>query len=160
MNTFRHGLLKERAEKIRPDLDRAREVIEKAEAKHRDLTPEEKAATEPVLKEAKDIAAGFRALREQDATKEAINAEFADVMGPLDSTPRRGVAQGGPAAELQVDGWPGCHQDPRQRSRRGQGTGHQQHGDQRADVRARPHRVGQARHQPAPFGVVVSDLTA
>jgi hypothetical protein len=87
VNTFRHGLLKERAEKIRPDLDRAREVIEKAEAEHRDLTPEEKTATEPVLKEAKDIAAGFRQLREEDATKDAINAEFADVMGPLDGTP-------------------------------------------------------------------------
>jgi hypothetical protein len=56
MNTFRHGLLKDRAAAIRPDLDRAREVIEKAETERRELTPEEKTATEPVLKEAKDVA--------------------------------------------------------------------------------------------------------
>ncbi len=95
---FSHGLLKDRAATIRGDLDRARDVIEKAEAEKRDLTPEEKAATEPVLKEAKDIAAGFRQLREEDAAKEAIKAEFADVLGPLDGTPRGGwVTQVGAA---------------------------------------------------------------
>ena len=69
---FRHGLLKERAATIRGDLDRARDIIEAAEAEHRDLTPEEKAVTEPVLKEARDIADAFRQPRDEDATKTAI----------------------------------------------------------------------------------------
>ena len=45
MNEFRMGLLKERADDIRPDLTKAREIIEKAEAENRDLTDEEKAST-------------------------------------------------------------------------------------------------------------------
>jgi hypothetical protein len=47
MNNFRMGLLKERAAEIRPDLDHAREIIQKAEGEKRDLTPEEKAIVGP-----------------------------------------------------------------------------------------------------------------
>ena len=56
MNEFRMSLLKERAEKIRPDLTKARQMMEQAEAEKRDLTDEEKAFTEPTLKTARDIA--------------------------------------------------------------------------------------------------------
>ena len=56
MNEFRMGLLKDRAEKIRPDLTKARKILEQADTEHRDLTDEEKAFTEPVLKTARDIA--------------------------------------------------------------------------------------------------------
>ena len=42
MNNFRMSLLKERAAEIRPDLDRAREITEKAHAENSsELTPEE-----------------------------------------------------------------------------------------------------------------------
>jgi hypothetical protein len=47
MNEFRMGLLKDRAAAIRPDLDRAREITQKAENERRDLTPEEQAIVEP-----------------------------------------------------------------------------------------------------------------
>jgi hypothetical protein len=56
MNEFRMSLLKERADKIRPDLTKARQMMEEAEAEKRDLTDEEKAFTEPTLKTARDIA--------------------------------------------------------------------------------------------------------
>jgi hypothetical protein len=39
MNEFRMGLLKDRAAAIRPDLDRAREITQKAENERRDLNP-------------------------------------------------------------------------------------------------------------------------
>jgi hypothetical protein len=47
MNEFRMGLRKDRAAAIRPDLDRAREITQKAENERRDLTPEEQAIVEP-----------------------------------------------------------------------------------------------------------------
>jgi hypothetical protein len=83
MNEFRMGLLKERADAIRPDLTKARKMIEAAEAEHRDLTDEEKAFTEPVLKSARDVADSMAKTRDEDATMKAINDEFADVMGGL-----------------------------------------------------------------------------
>ena len=45
MNTFRMGLLKERAEKIRPDLTKARQILERAADEKREPTDEEKAFT-------------------------------------------------------------------------------------------------------------------
>ena len=83
MNEFRMGLLKERADAIRPDLTKARKMIEAAEAEHRDLTDEEKAFTEPVLKSARDVADNMAKTRDEDAAMKAINDEFADVTGGL-----------------------------------------------------------------------------
>ena len=68
MNEFRMGLLKERTDAIRPDLTKARKMIEAAEAEHRDLTDEEKAFTEPVLKAARDVADSMAKTRDEDAT--------------------------------------------------------------------------------------------
>ena len=56
MNEFRMGLLKERADAIRPQLAKARQMAETAETERREMTDEEKAITEPVLKSARDIA--------------------------------------------------------------------------------------------------------
>ena len=83
MNEFRMSLLKERADAIRPDLTKARKMIEAAEAEHRDLTDEEKAFTEPVLKSARDVADNMAKTRDEDAAMKAINDEFADVTGGL-----------------------------------------------------------------------------
>jgi hypothetical protein len=82
MNTFRMGLLRERADAIRPELAKAREISEKAEAEHRDLTEQEKAFVEPTLKK-REIADGMRQVREDDATMTTIKNEFAGVMGDL-----------------------------------------------------------------------------
>ena len=83
MNESRIDLLKERADKIRPDLAKARETIEKAEAEGRELTPEEKAFTEPTIKTAREIADGMAKVREVDALMSTIRSEFVDVLGPL-----------------------------------------------------------------------------
>ena len=58
-------------------------MIETAEAEHRDLTDEEKAFTEPILKSARDVADSMAKTRDEDAAMKAINDEFADVMGGL-----------------------------------------------------------------------------
>ena len=60
MNEFRMSLLKERAEKIHPDLTKARHMMEAAEHEKRDLTDEEKAFTEPVLKTARTSPTRWR----------------------------------------------------------------------------------------------------
>jgi hypothetical protein len=83
MNNFRMGLLKERAEAIRPDLTKAREITEAAEREHRDLTDEEKAFTEPTIKTAREIADGMKQIRDEDAMMSPIKSEFGDVLGPL-----------------------------------------------------------------------------
>ena len=56
-------------------------MMEQAEAEQRDLTDEEKAFTEPILKTARDIADSMAKTRDEDATIKAIKGEFADVMG-------------------------------------------------------------------------------
>ena len=81
MNEFRMGLLKERAYAIRPQLAEARKTIELAEAEHRDLTDEEKAFTEPIIKTARDVADGMKRVRDEDALMTSIRNEFGDVMG-------------------------------------------------------------------------------
>ena len=81
MNTFRMELLKDRAEKIRPDLSKAREITEKAEAEKRELTDEERAFVDPVLKSAREIADGMAKLRDDDAMMSAINDTIGDIMG-------------------------------------------------------------------------------
>ena len=80
MNDFRMGLLKERADKIKPDLTRARKTVETAEAEHRELTPDERAFVDPVVKEAREIADGMR-VRDEDALMTSIAGEFGDVLG-------------------------------------------------------------------------------
>ena len=109
MNEFRMSLLKERADAIRPDLTKARKMIEAAEAERRDLTDEEKAFTEPVLKSARDIADNMAKTRDDDATMKAINDEFAGVTGPLGATPTESKSR-----RLSFRAWlptsrPGCH---------------------------------------------------
>ena len=60
-------------------------MMEQAENEHRDLTDEEKAFIEPILKTARDIADSMAKTRDEDATMKAINDEFADVMGRPES---------------------------------------------------------------------------
>ena len=43
MNEFRMSLLKDRADKIRPDLTKARQILEKAADENREPTADEKA---------------------------------------------------------------------------------------------------------------------
>ncbi len=83
MNTFRMEILKERADKIRPDLTKARKTIEEAEREGRDLTDAEKAFTEPVIKSAREIADGMAKVREDDAMMTAINEAVGGVTGPI-----------------------------------------------------------------------------
>ena len=58
MNEFRMGLLRERAEQIRPQLSEARQLAEKAEREGREMTTEERAIYDPVIKSAREIADG------------------------------------------------------------------------------------------------------
>ena len=82
-NEFRLGLLKDRADAIRDDLYKARKMLEKAEAEHRELTDEERAFVDPVIKEARDIADSRQRTREEDETKAMLRREFGDFTGPL-----------------------------------------------------------------------------
>ena len=82
-NEFRLGLLKDRADNIRPDLTKARRMLEKAEAEHRELTAEAKAFVDPILKESRDIADSRERTREEDATKEMLRREFDGITGPM-----------------------------------------------------------------------------
>ena len=72
MNTFRMELLKDRAEKIRPDLSKAREITEKAEDAQREMTADEKAAVEPTLKTAREISEGMKKARDDAAMMKPI----------------------------------------------------------------------------------------
>ena len=107
MNEFRMSLLKERAEKIRPDLTKARQMMEEAEAEKRDLTDEEKAFTEPTLKTARDIADSMAKTRDEDATIKPIKGEFADVMGPMAGGDLSLSGSGGKSRRLSF-AWHGC----------------------------------------------------
>jgi hypothetical protein len=87
MNEFRMSLLKERADAIRPELAKAREVAEKAESENRDMTAEEKAIYDPVVKSAREIADGMKKVRDEDAMMTEISTEFGGVMGDLGPSP-------------------------------------------------------------------------
>ena len=93
MNEFRMSLLKERADKIRPDLTKARHMLEKAGEENREPTAEELAFTEPIIKAAKEIADGMAKLRDDDAMMSAINDQFAGVMGPLGGSSKSDKSQ-------------------------------------------------------------------
>ncbi len=82
-NEFRLGLLKDCADKIRPDLTKARQMLEKAEAEKRELTADEKVFVDPVIKEARDIADSRQRTHEEDATKELLRREFDGITGPI-----------------------------------------------------------------------------
>ncbi len=104
MNEFRMSLLKERADAIRPDLTKARKMIEAAEAEHRDLTDEEKAFTEPVLKSARDVADSMAKTRHEDATMKAIADEFGPITGQAGAQLRQFGSEFGlsPVAERRL----------------------------------------------------------
>src|SRR6478672_6322409 len=122
MNEFRMSLLKERAEKIRPDLTKARQMMEQAEAEKRDLTDEEKAFTEPTLKTARDIADSMAKTRDEDATIKAIKGEFADVMGPMAGGDLSLSGSGGKSRRLSF-AWHGFSGRQADAARRHEGTG-------------------------------------
>ena len=89
MNEFRMSLLKTRADAIRPDLAEARQTLEKAEREKREMTDEEQAFVEPILKSAREIADSMKAVRDEDTLMTTIKTEFGDVMGGIGgSSPR------------------------------------------------------------------------
>ena len=106
MNTFRHGLLKERAEKIRPDLDRAREVIEKAENERRELTDAgeggHRAGAQGGQGHRRRAPRAARGGRDQGGHQRRVRR----CAGPAERHPGRwiSVPPQGPAVELQGDG--------------------------------------------------------
>ena len=57
---------------IRPDLTKAREITEKANDEKRELTVEERAFVDPILKSAREIADGFKKVRDDAALMAAI----------------------------------------------------------------------------------------
>ena len=108
MNTFRMELLKDRAENIRPDLSKAREITEKAEAEKRELTDEERAFVDPVLKLAREIADGMAKLRDDDAMMSAINDTIGDIMGPLGGSSKSDKSSRLSFKGMEVKSPPGC----------------------------------------------------
>ena len=104
MNEFRMSLLKERADAIRPDLTKAREITECAEREHRDFTDDEKAIVEPTLKTARDITDGMKACRDEAALMSTIRSEFGDVLGPLNGADLSGSLSGDKTRRLSFKG--------------------------------------------------------
>ncbi len=81
MTSMREERLQERVAEIRPQLAKAREIVEIAEAEARGMTPDEQKDYDAIMARAGDVADGMKRVRDEDALMTSIRNEFGDVMG-------------------------------------------------------------------------------
>jgi HK97 family phage major capsid protein len=77
--SFRKDALEERRQEFLPELAKAREIAEKAEAENRDLTDDEKAIYDPIIAKGKQLSADFEKLRSDESVKAWANNLAAEV---------------------------------------------------------------------------------
>lgn len=91
MTSLREERLEERRREIAPELVKARRIAEKAEAEHRDMTPEEREVYDPIMVKGREVADALAAHR-HDQDVWAVARELSDnVTGGIDGS------GGGPA---------------------------------------------------------------
>ena len=86
-------MLKSKAQELLPDLDRARDIIAKAELESRPMTTAEKATVDPILQRSKSITDALRRERDE-ATIMAVARGMADEIGGPIGTSTTGVKTG------------------------------------------------------------------
>ena len=85
----RREALREKARELQPDLDRAREIAEKADTENRAMTPEEKAIFDPIIANAKDINNALKQIRVDEEFFAEAKA-ISDQVGVASSAPSAG----------------------------------------------------------------------
>ena len=95
MPSLREERLQERVNEIRPQLAKAREIAELADAEHREMTPEEQKSFDEIMAKGRAVADALKAHR-HDQEVFAFAKELADEVGIP-----------GPGGDLSSSGSPG-----------------------------------------------------